>query len=405
MLGSLRAEEMTAEIAETNKFINLKPIKSMKANKKTFVGILAGLALTTVAAIAIKRATRREEKRLVEMKKQEDQDIKDLGVSPERMRSQVIECEREADKNMVKAMFVGIESNPDWDKDVIDIDRALSSKSMLHITEDTGNRGIKYLNFLFEIPDLSGTKGYNDPRIGDYYVSMKQLKEYLWSRVVTYCKEPRGYMAVYLAYSYKNPNKKSEKDHSLISEVLEIPRSVWSKWADEHDGVVEFFNDAEENGILPACQKKHVWEEVCDVLTKDIISKNPDIENLDTISPRPEELRLMYKISFREAERAGDFGIDVKTALNCLKYIYEDFSVTRKDSEKGGVRFDNFMFHAPNDEGTFDSLTRYYTTKNGEVVHDSYSYPDDDEEEVDYSKTNNVFNAAKYAALEKRSMK
>jgi hypothetical protein len=374
----------------------------MKTNKKTFVGILAGIALTTVAALAIRRATRREEKRLVEMKKQEDRDIESLGVSPERMRAQVIECERKADKNMVKAMFVGIESNPEWDKDVIDVDKALRSKAMLHIIEDTGNRGIKYLNFLFEIPDLSGTKGYNDPRIGDYYVSMKQLKEYLWSRVVTYCKEPRGYMAVYLAYSYKNPNKKSDNDHSLISEVVEIPRSVWSKWADEHDGVYEFFTDAEENGILPACQKKRVWEEVCEVLTNDIVSKNPDIETLDTISPRPEELRLMYKISFREAERAGDFGIDVKTALNCLKYVYEEFSVTRKGSEKGGVGYDNFMFHAPNDEGVFDSLTRYYTAKGGEVVHDSYSYPEDDEEEVDYSKTNNIFNAAKHSALEKR---
>jgi len=376
----------------------------MKANKKTIAGmILAGAAAVYGIIKLVAKATKKEEARLVEERKKEDQKIEALGVSPERMRAQVAECEREADRNMVKAMYVGIESNlPDGDKNVIDIDAALRSKSLLHITEDRGKWGNKYLNFLFEIPDLSGTLGYNDPRLGDYFVAMKQLKDDLWSNIVRYCNEPRGYMAVYLAYSYKNP-RKSEKDYPLVSEVLEIPEAVWSKWRDEHDGVIEFFNDAEKNGLLPVCQKRGVWEIIDELLTADIASKNPGVE-LSTISPRPEELRLMYKISFREALRDGDYGVDVQTALNCLNHIYDEFSVTRKGSSKGGVVYNRFMFHAPNDDGIFDSLTRYYTTKGGNVVHDSYSYPEDDEE-VDYSKTNNVFNVAKHAALEKRGNK
>ena len=62
------------------------------------------------------------------------------------------------------------------------------------------------------------------------------------------------------------------------------------------------------------------------------------------------------------------------------------------------------MFHAPDENGEFDSLTRFYASKGGKIVHDTYSYPVE-EEDGDYSTTNNVFNLAKQAAMEKHKVK
>ena len=45
------------------------------------------------------------------------------------------------------------------------------------------------------------------------------------------------------------------------------------------------------------------------------------------------------------------------------------------------------MFHAPSENGEFDSLTRYYTTdENNKVVFDSYAYPEEEpKKQVEYS--------------------
>lgn len=373
----------------------------MKSKQKTFVGTILSVAALIAGGILVRRAVKREEKRLYAEEKKQNSEIESLGVPAERMRSQVIECEREADRNMVKALYVGIESSPEWEEGIIDTTKCLEAEAMVHVTEETGYNGIKYLAFLFEIPDLSNSKGYNNPRIGDYYTAMRQLKEYLWSKVVVYCKEPIGRMSVYVAYSYMDP-REGLSEPTKISEVLEVPKSVWSKWADEHDGAVEFYMDASKRSVVDACKDKGVWGELAAAIAADIEKKNPNSEL--SVTPFMEEVRLMYKISFREATRSGDFGIDVKSALIALKYITDDFSVNRKGSDKTGYVYEQIMFHAPNEDGEFDSLTRFYANKGGKIVHDTYSYPVE-EDDADYSATNNVFNIAKHAAMEKHEVK
>lgn len=365
-----------------------------ETNKKTFVSVGKwGKALAIAGAVAgivwyLKNSYKKELKNLSETKKEEDKKIESLGVSPERMRDQVYDCEREVDRNMVKAIYVGIESNPDWNEDVIDIDKVLPSQTIVHITEEKGrNNGLKYLNFLLEIPDNSVEKkgSFAVPRIGDYYIAMRQLKEHLWSREVAYCKEPAGRMTIYLAYSYRMPKKDEEGGYEVVTETVEIPRSIWSRWEDEHDGLIEFYEDVRENGMA-AIKKKGILEEFQDVLTNDFVAKNPDA-NPSEFAIHYEDFILIYKISFKEARYDGDTGISVKTALDCLKYISEEFVVTRKATEKGGVKYDRFMFHAPSENGEFDSLTRYYTTdENNKVVFDSYAYPEEEpKKQVEYS--------------------
>lgn len=353
-------------------------------NKKTFVsvgkwGLIAGGAIAL--AWLLRNSYKKELKALSEAKEEENKEIESLGVSSERMRNQVYDCEREVDRNMVKATYVGIESNPEWNPDVINIDKVLGSQSIVHITEEKGGyRGQKYLIFLLEIPeDAVGKKGsFNRPRIGDYYIAMKQLKEHLWGREVAYLRDPIGKMTVYLAYSYKNPDTE-EGDYSLVTENVEIPRSIWSHWEDEHDGLVEFYEDLRNNG-MEAIKKKGLIDEFQDILTNDFLSKNPDLNPSD-YAIHYEDFILMYKIGFKEAESREDRdnGISVKTALACLKYMAEEFAVTRRGTtDKGGVKYDRFMFHAPNENGVFDSLTRYYTTnEDRKVIFDTYSYPDE----------------------------
>ena len=351
-------------------------------NKKTFVSVgkigliaLAGLALYKL----LENSYKKELKTLVEAKEQENKDIESLGVSPERMRSQVFDCEREVDRNIVKAMYVGIEAkiekNPDY-ADLVDIDKVLASQNIVHVTEERGYKGLKYLTLLLEIPDNAMEKKGNFaiPRIGDYYVAMKQLKEHLWSREVVYCKEPIGRMTAFLAYSYTDPKKEGNEN---VTTTVEIPRSIWSRWEDEHDGLVEFYEDVCKNG-LSAIKKKGILGEFQDLLTNDFLGKNPDCDPSE-FAIHYEDFILMYKISFKEARSEEDNGITVKTALGCLKYISEEFEVLRKGSDNGGVKYNRFMFHAPGEDGKFDSLTRYYTNKGGKIIFDSYSYPEEEE--------------------------
>ena len=361
-------------------------------NKNTFVSVgkwSLGILGAYLVYRVLKNSYKKELKSLSEAKEEENKEIESLGVSSERMRTQVYDCEREVDRNMVKAMYVAVEAQAkteDYIEKMINIDEVLSSQTIVHITEERGYKGLRYLTFLLEIPDNSVEKkgSFAVPRIGDYYVAMKQLKEYLWTKKVVYCKEPMGRMTISLAYSYRDP-KAGEGDHSLVTENVEIPRSIWSRWEDEHDGLVEFYEDVRENG-LNAIKKKGVLEEFQDLLTNDFLAKNPDL-NPAEFAVHYEDFILMYKISFKEARTKDDFGINVKTALDCLKYISEDFIVTRKGTEKGGVKYDRFMFHAPSDNGAFDSLMRYYTTdKNNRVVFDSYAYPSEEpDKEIQYS--------------------
>jgi hypothetical protein len=365
-------------------------------NKNTFVSVgkyaLLGIGVALLWKF-VQNSYKKELKGLSEKKEKEDKDIESLGVSPERMRDQVYDCEREVDRNMVKAIYVGMEAKVEKNSDyseMIDLDRVLSSQAIVHVTEERGGyKGMKYLIFLFEIPDSALEKkgNFTVPRIGDYYVSLRELKDHLCSREVVYFKEPIGKMTAYLAYSYKDP----KEGDGNVTTTVEIPRSIWSRWEDEHDGLVEFYEDVRKNG-LNAIKKKGILDEFQDFLTNDFLAKNPDSDPSE-FAIHYEDFILAFKIGFREARTEEENGITVKTALDCIRHISEDFEVIRKGSDKGGVKYDRFLFHAPNENGIFDSLTRYYTTgKGGKIIFDSYSYPEEEEEKEPTYSPNSIKN-------------
>ena len=357
-------------------------------NKKTFVSVgkigliaLAGWALYKL----LKNSYKNELETLVEAKEQENKKIESLGVSPERMRSQVFDCEREADRNMVKAIYVGMEAKVEKNSDyteLIDLDGVLSSKAIVRVLEERGGyKGMtKYLIFLFEIPDSALEKrgNFTTPRIGDYYVLLEQLTSHLCSREVVYFSEPIRKMTVYLAYSYNDSKEGDEK----VTTTVEVPKSIWSRWKEgRRDGLVKFYEDVRKNK-LTAIKKKGVFNEFQELLTNDFLAKNPDSDPSE-FAAHYEDLILAYKIGFIEARTEEENGITVKTALDCIKHISKNFKVVRNGFEDDGVKYDRFLFQAPNENGIFESLLRYYTTgKGGKIIFDSYDYP---EEEPDYS--------------------
>lgn len=346
----------------------------MKKETKNLLTVL-GFAVTAAALTIIGRKSfKKELENLAIARKEEDDKISELGVSPERMRSQVLESDNPVDNNFVKAMFVGIESNPDWDDEVINPDAVLNSETLVHITEARGQYGERFLDFLLEIPEyFSKTGSYNDLKIGDYFTAMRQLKDYLWSRVIVFSPEPKFGMGAYIAFSYMSP-----VSNEKMTDFVEIPRRIWSNWAkDGHDGLTEFYEDVGTSGLQAIIKKggEELLSKVSRLFDEKVAERFPDTE----ASPnyKFEDIRLMYRISFKEAESdERPIGITIKTGLQSLEYILKEFAVCKNGLRKT-VKYSHFMFHAPNDEGKFDSLTRYYVADSKRrIVPDYYNYPE-----------------------------
>ena len=360
-----------------------------ETNKNTFVSVGKWLLIAIGVAVGVRglvNSYKKELKNLSDAKKKEDKDIESLGVSPERMRDQVYDCEREEDRNMVKAMYVAIDSSPSWPESVIKEQEVLVQKSIVRVLEEEGGWGHTNLTFLLEIPHIVREKkgDFSIPPVGSFYTAFKNLKDHLWKKEVGCWAEPLSKKTVYLAYSYKMGETEDMT-------TVEIPRKIWDHWRTEYDGLVEFYDDVHENGLVHAVTKRGLVEELREILTNDFVRKNPNVMNLNDVQFHYEDLILMYKISFKQARFKEDTGITVMSGLDCLRYITENLVVSRQNQK--GFHYDKVMFQAPSESGEFDNLTRYYTTDTkNRVVSDSYGYPEDEEE--DEYGANSIFERA-----------
>ena len=350
-------------------------MKNIKNTKTGIIGLISGAAALALA-LWFKRNYKKEQEKLVAEKKAEDNSIRALGISPERMREEVLECKVEEDRNLVKALYVAVDSNPDFDKNVVSAEEYMK-KDIIHVTEDCDTHGNKYLTFLFEIPDYARERGnYNELRIGDYFRGMSEMAEHVWGRIIKYCPKPQTRMSVFLGYSYKDPffnKEKIEEDKEYISELVEVPRNVWEKWeTDAHDGLIEFYEDCYDRGDKAKAA-------VNDLIEKVVFEKYSGVasELKEPINPRYEDVRLMYRVSFRERSDTYPYGVTLESGIETLKWLLSSFKVCKKGKEeKTEALYDNIMFHAPNYGGEFDSLTRYYTTdeRTHDVIATCYGY-------------------------------
>ncbi len=348
----------------------------MKKADERFALTAALVGLGIAAVVWFKVNIKKEKQKLVEVQQAENKTITDLGISPKKLREEVLECNTEEDRNLVKALYVAVESNPDFDKDVVNIDQCLK-KDIIHVTEDMDSRGNKFLTFLFEIPNYARQRGnYNELRIGNFFRGMSEMTEHVWSNIIRYCPKPQTRMSVFLAYSHKDPffNKETiAEDKEYISELVEVPRSVWEKWETEtHDGLIEFYE---------ACYDRtdKAKEAVDELISKTVSDKYAErvSELTEPINPRFEDVRLMYRVSFKERSDDYPFGVTLDTGIKTIKWLLDEFRISKKGKEESAKPlYDNIMFHAPNYGGKFDSLTRYYCTDENthKVIVDCYGY-------------------------------
>ena len=379
------------------------------SNKTLVTAGIVGIAAAAVCGIVALIVGKRETKKLSEAKAAEDETAVALGLSPKRFREQVLESDNEEDRNVVKATFVAIESSPNWDPEVLNVDKALEAPALLHVLEGWGrgsdDRGRRVISLLFEIPDYSKDRGqYNLLRVGDYFSALKSLMDYIYRSIMKgFCRTPNGEKVIYLAYSFVNPMCKSDDDNdAIISEYVEVPRNIYSAWAQDHDGLVEFNEDCENHpdprggqNIIKVFEEKKMSDQLVQLLGNDIKRKYPEINLSEIGGVEPDFVQLMYRMDFVEERTEGNgeycVGMSIKTLRDSLRYIHDEFIIARrgrdeKETEnlrkKHGTKYTNFLFHAPNANGEFDSLTRYYMADGKRnIVSQTYAFPKKEEVE------------------------
>lgn len=332
-----------------------------KQRKKT-----VGLCLLALVGVGIASWWyKKEAKKLKEQQQAIDDELDELGVSSEKLRDEISPDESD---NLVKQLFIGTTFNSGWDSSFVDPEEALNSNTLIHVTQSPffdkkGNHG-QNLNFLIEIPNYTNGS-YGAAKIADYIKAFKSAADYMWSSIVRFTNKPRQHLVGFIAVEYDNRNKHEEDDDDKITEILRLEPVVYERYADgEHDGLSKFYESIKTKGLSEDDEKSlEAW-----LRSSDTVMENMAVK----------DVWLGYEISFRIQTVNMGLGINFKTALECLKWMTEEMVVTR-EARFGGksveMRYENIMFHAPDQTGEWN-LTYYYNVADDgkSVITDSYSY-------------------------------
>ena len=323
--------------------------------------IIGGSLLALAAGYAAYRWFKREEKKLDQERKAQDQELKDLGVPTDKLRELIDPVEDE--NNLTKMLATSTMFSPEWDEDIIDPDRALERNgNMIYVTQEVfknpKGRVSDDLVFYFDIPNyLHGS--YKDCKIGDYIRAFKDAANHIWCEYAKFSPAPRCKLVGFLAVTYLDPRNEDDD----VTEMIELDDpSVYEELSDgSHDGLVAFYEGTLNKG-LP--------ESVSDKFNAWFAKKGyADKAELST-----QVFDLMFKVSFKLQDQNG-IGINLKQALQALKYLTEEFTVEKQYNKFGkGVPYDSVLFCAPSEITGEHDLTWYYRPKGKELVVENYVY-------------------------------
>ena len=182
---------------------------------------------------------------------------------------------------------------------------------------------------------------------------LREASNHIWSRIVRFAEDPRPKLEGYMLVSYQYP----EKDR--VYELIKVPEYVYSIYKSEkHDGLSKLF----EEMMAGNAQNN---KELQDVLTKWIYE---DEGFDDTIDVRPEDMYLMYRISYPIRTENHITGIDLPRAIETIKYMVNNMEVYRVEN-KETIFYDHLLFHASEDMQTY-----FTTDKQGHVVEERIKY-------------------------------
>ena len=347
----------------------MKKGDNSKSTLLSAVGILSALVGIGIWAW---RTYKKEEKRIVSAQEAADKEIKDLGVSPEKMKEEVTEHEEESERNFVKALYAVVTSpESGLNENYFDLSEICDEeKKLLHVMEDimSGNRCLKFL-----IKDVISACKDSGKYVMAQILKRSVNEDPAWSKMVAV-----------MEYSYAIEGSETRK-----IQLLEIPNWILKKIYDEDDSekknkAVRLYEDWSDPKKIAKIQEK-VGSDFDLVIQRDAIRKaeaEGDEIIVDSIKGRSVE--LMYSLGFKEEELFGDQKnnclITLTQANEIIEYFVNDFEIKRvgkKDDNPAAV-LDEFsiggvMFHAPNKCGRFDSMARFYDTNSkGKIYIDSF---------------------------------
>jgi hypothetical protein len=337
----------------------------MKKSGKILLGFL-GLG---VAAIFGYKAYKKGMEELENQELGETEDLEKAGVDTSKVRSEV----KEDDEDFTKMLYTAIRFNSDIDMDLIELEsnpeRAFKGavdcidSEVIHVRQriDTRRKNPRrVLDFLIEIQDWFVDRKhkqptYRDLTIGNYFSTFSETSKKLWETVVRISDKPEQHPVIYVVIS-------REIDGERIVEYREIKQKIYGVCADEfHDGLAEFYK----------AEKTKFGKIGSDIYTKDeadwVFENCPDLDRNDETF-LVEDLAIMYLISFPiRSHRQGElYGVDLKTAIECIKYLTNEMAVTRENSSCE-YRYKHILFNAPDPDGK-ESLVWYYTVDENENV-------------------------------------
>lgn len=334
--------------------------------KGSIVLLALGAGLLVAGALCVVKLYRKEYKKIEEEKEQAEEQLEELGVSPEALENNIIPGED--DENLVKKLYSAVEYNTQWNSDLFNIDGCLGNvENIIHLRQSDKNRN---LDFLIQLPTIK-SGNYRSPRIGDYIKTCKAASQYMWSGIVRVCPPPRECLEGYFIVAYEIEGRKEE-----FYRTIKIPRRLYIHLANEKfDGLTEYIDQVRTTGEV---RGKLRPDEVFDLV--------PGETNVYT-NIRPVDVILVYRISFVIKQGDRKFGIDLAGGLKCLKYLTEKFKVRREnhnqnnmiiEDSENDVTYDHLVFHVPDENNHWDFLTYYCAAfdEKGEriVVKSEYGY-------------------------------
>ena len=320
--------------------------------------ILVGIGLGLLGIFGIYKIVKAYKKGMEEIEDQEFQETEDLenaGVNTGKLKDEI----NDEEEDFTKMLYTAVRFNSEFDIDLLDIDGVIDNLDykVIHVRQfDTKTKHNKYrrrLDFLIDIPDYTGLS-YRGPKIGNFLSTFKEAAIYMSENIVRF-SPPASRRLIGSAVISRKINGND------VIEYRELKDVVYKQFSDEgHDGLTKFYYiEKEKINQIGALE-----------YTKDadwIFTNCPDLSK-DDDTLVIENIVLQYMISFQIRSNRPDelYGIDVKTGIECIKYLTEQLYVGREESKKK-VEYRHLMFNAPNEDGTPD-LSWYYTTDEDDRV-------------------------------------
>ena len=351
--------------------------------KNVYKAVGAGTLLLALG-VWVYKTFKKEKKQIVEDQKKIVDEVVEVGGDPEKIIEEVVESVEESDRNFTKALFLSLYSpGSGFNTDFIDADKVLrQQENIIHVTEDVAGDK-RFLKLLFEIPNYSQEVGnYNKITFKIITRAIQDAGKYIMTKIFKLGEKPSwSSTVVVLSYSYLY----QETPESPIIEkyrYFEIPKKILEKAypGGEYDSMkprAERFYQDTNTPEGRAYLDQIVGNDITRMINRDAQRKaEADGDNL-VMTDKPLKINrfhLMHSIGF-PLEENGERLISLSQAIDALEFLVDNYNdeskrwfVIERRGQKGDIsnavldsfRYQGIIFHAPNKEGKFDSLSRHY---------------------------------------------